>query len=185
MTLTTYVDFTLTVSHQASDAEVAKAASVLMRSLHAGFKEYPDQFVLALPNLNKKGLGNRLRVFRVFAKSVDDHEKLVDYLQASPGFDVLFVSKFPKKVPADFSGPYIAYFRSRIGSRSKPNCRYKKMMALAESNALWVDVRSKANGNAFRMYIDSESGNGAKTGQVNGYGLSTREAPVFVPHIET
>lgn len=192
MNLTSYVDYTLSVSPQASLAEVANAASSLMSALHYGFTKMPNIFALALPSINEKSASRRLRIFRVFAPSAGDHASLFELMKQSPNFDKLFLAKFPRAVPEDFKGPYVAYYRDRIKSRkaspkslSSPRFRFEKMTQLLENNALWIDMFSNSNQKNFRMYIATElhQEDLEQSGQVNAYGLSIAGKPVMLPNL--
>lgn len=185
MKLTSYVDYTLVLSHRASAEEVAKAASSLMRALHSGFKTFPGEFALALPLLCEKNGMKRLSVFRVFAESSEQHAKLNDHVAKSKGYDKIFIAKFAKSVSNDFSGPYVAYHRDRIKSRERPNERLAKMTSLLESNAPWIDMSSTSNDHSFRLYISTAvaAQQGEAEGEVNSYGLSRKDRPVFVPDL--
>jgi hypothetical protein len=184
MKLTTYVDYCLKVTKQASMEEAAKAASALMKSLHAGFSEHTSkQFVLAFPYAESKSPQKKLSVFRVFSSSFEDQALLNSFVANSPHNEVLFYAKFPQSVPADFDGEHKAYTRFRIASRSAPEKRYRRMIEVAEHGNMWIDMSSKENTSRFRMYINVIDGQPTESGMVNGYGLSNCNSPVFVPVI--
>lgn len=184
MKLTTYVDYCLKVTKQASMEEVAKAASALMKSLHAGFSEHSTkQFVLAFPHAESQSPQKKLSVFRVFSTSFEDQAVLNSFVTNSPHHESLFFAKFPQPVPADFAGEHKAYTRFRIASRSAPEKRYRRMVEVAELGTMWIDMASKENANRFRMYINVIDGQPSESGMVNGYGLSNCNHPVFVPAI--
>jgi hypothetical protein len=164
--------------------EAAKAASTLMKGLHAAFSEHSSvQFVLALPFAESGSPQKKMSVFRVFAASFEDLALLNSFISNHPQYDALFYGKFPQPVPADFAGEYKAYTRFRIATRSSPQKRYNRMVKVAEQGTLWIDMTSKENGNRFRMYIDVISGEPSDTGVVNSYGLSNANNPLFVPAI--
>ena len=184
MKLTTYTDYCLKVTNRASMEEAAKAASTLMKGLHAAFSEHSSvQFALALPFAESGSPQKKMSVFRVFASSFEDLTLLNRFISQHPQYDLLFYGKYPQTVPADFSGGYKAYRRLRIATRRKPQMRYKTMVKVAEQGTLWLDMYSKENGHQFRMYIDVINGEQSDTGVVNSYGLSNANNPFFVPAI--
>lgn len=184
MKLTTYVDYCLKVTKQGSVEEAAKAASALMKGLHAGFSEHAEkQFVLAFPFAESDSPQKKLSVFRVFASGYEDQALLNSFISSHPQYDMLFYAKFPQAVPMDFAGEHKAYTRFRIASRSTPQKRYRRMMEVAENGCMWIDMASKENGHRFRMYVDVASGNPSDNGITNSYGLSNAESPYFVPAI--
>ena len=182
MKMTTYTDYCLKVTNRASMEEAAKAASTLMKGLHAAFSEHASiQFVLALPFSECGSPQKKMSVFRVFASSLEDLTLLNRFISNHPQYDVLFYGKFPQPVPADFAGEYKAYTRLRIASRKKPQARYTTMVKVAEQGTLWLDMHSKENGQQFRMYINVLSGERSDNGVTNSYGLSNANNPFFVP----
>lgn len=192
MKMSSYVDYTLSVSPQASYTEAANAASSLMSALHYGFTQIPNTFALALPCINEKAASRRLSIFRVFAPSAGDHSELFELMKKSPNFDKLFFAKFPRSVPEDFKGPYVAHYRDRIKSRkaspkslASPRFRFEKMTQLLEDHAMWIDMFSDSNKQNFRMYIATELHKEAPTqsGQLNTYGLSIAGKPVILPSL--
>lgn len=185
MTPTFYVDYVLMVDREQGDSEVAKAASTLLKALHAGFSEFAGEFALAFPNIEEKGLSVRLKVFRVFSENPSSQERLNAFLARSKHYGSLFIATFMQRVEDDFNGSYKAYFRDRVRSRNRPDERHLKMTELIESNALWIDNNSTSNRNNFRMYFRAISSDiQYECGTPNSYGLSTRDGlAIFVPHI--
>lgn len=180
----TYVDYCLKVRKHGSMEEVAKAASALMKVLHAAFSEHSTRsFVLAFPCASSESPQKKLSVFRVFASSLDDQTILNEFVSSHLKYDELFYGKFPKHVPEEFSGPYKAYTRYRIASREAPKKRLRRMLEVGEKGNLWIDMSSNENGNRFRLYVEEHEGQSASNGLTNSYGLSIAESPCFVPDI--
>lgn len=180
----TYVDYCLKVRKHGSMEEVAKAASALMKALHAAFSEHSARpFVLAFPHASSESPQKKLSVFRVFASSLDDQTILNEFVSIHPKYDELFYAKFPKHVPEGFAGPYKAYTRYRIASRDTPKKRLRRMLEVGDKGNLWIDMSSNENGNRFRMYVAEHDGQAASNGLTNSYGLSVSERPCFVPSI--
>lgn len=177
----TYVDYCLKVTRQASMAEVAQAASAVFKGLHAAFSEHPNKFALAFPHADSASSQKKLSVFRVFASSMDDQALLNGFVAQHPQYEKLFYAKFPQLVPADFSGQRRAFVRLRIASRATPIKRHRRMVEVGENGNIWVDMSSKENGQRFRLYVQTLDGEAADPGQLNSYGLSIKDAPVFLP----
>lgn len=178
-----FVDYKINLHHKASSTEVAKATSVLMHALHAGFSEIKGDFALAFPDLESKSTYKRLTTFRVFSKNKEDEEKLIEFIRSSRLSQSVYMVLAPRAVPADFSGEYASYSRVRIKSRDRAQERFSTMTQLMNSGAHWIDMRSKSNSNNFRMYLSVKTSNAGTDGKVNSYGLSTAESPVFLPKI--
>lgn len=185
MTPKTYVDYCLKCPPKASMPEVAKAASCLMKCLHAAFSDIPGHaFALALIHSESPSPQKKLSVFRIFAESMEAQQSLHDFVLKSCHYNDLFFATFPQSVPADFSGRYVAYARLRVASRAKPEMRLKKMIKVTEEGNLWIDMVSKENGNRFRMYIRRIEGSSSSIGRLNSYGLSDANQLVFLPELQ-
>lgn len=177
----TYVDYCLKVTRQASMAEVAQAASAVLKGLHAAFSKHPDKFALAFPHADSASPQKKLSVFRVFADSLDDQGLLNGFVAQHSQYEKLFYAKFPQLVPVDFSGPRRAFVRLRIASRATPIKRHRRMVEVGESGNIWVDMSSKENGQRFRLYVQTLEGSTTEQGKLNSYGLSVKDAPIFLP----
>lgn len=179
----TYVDYTLKVGSKASMELVSQCASLLMRALHAGFSEHKDTFALALPHLDESSPQKKISTLRVFAESISDQMLLHAFVERSGYLDKHFVAGFPKTVPESFSGPYKAYSRIRIKSRSSGVQRLKKMMEVDANGDAWINMQSRENGQRFPMYLKSHTAARSSEGVLNGYGLSQSDHLLFLPDI--
>lgn len=179
----TYVDYCLKVTRQASMAEVAQAASAVFKGLHAAFSEHPDKFALAFPHADSPSPQKKLLVFRVFAESLEDQTILNNFVAQHPQHDTLFYAKFPQVVPADFIGEHRAFLRLRIASRATPIKRHSRMVEVGGAGNIWIDMSSKENGQRFRLYIQTLDGQATESGKLNSYGLSLKDAPIYLPVI--
>lgn len=180
----TYVDYCLKVGKHGSMEEVAKAASTLMKVLHAAFSEHSTRtYVLAFPCASSESPQKKLSVFRVFSSNLDDQTALNEFVSSHPHYDELFYGKYPKHVPVGFDGPYKAYTRFRIASRETPQKRHRRMLEVADNGNLWIDMSSNENGNRFRLYVAEHVGQAASSGLTNSYGLSNSNSLCFVPDI--
>lgn len=184
MKANTYVDYRLRVPFKADMGEVARAASSLMRGLHAGLSELSEkQFALAFPHFESASPQKKLTVFRVFAESTDDQMELHQFMSKHPKFGATFSADFPMMVPSEFAGPYKAFSRLRIRTRERSVTRLKQMLAVNEQGNLWIDMASKENGHRFRFYVQATEGAPGETGELNSYGLSNAEQLVYLPVI--
>lgn len=177
-----YVDYTINVGFKASMGEVAQAASLLIKALHAGFVNMPGCFALDFPMIERKSPRARISVFRVFAATVEDQQKLHTFLEHSGLLENRVKPAFPKTVPESFTGPYRVISRIRIRGRSRGIERLTTMKSLEEKGNIWFQIHSTENGHNFRFYIDHETHNQCEgPASTTSYGLSYADKPFFVP----
>jgi CRISPR-associated endoribonuclease Cas6/Csy4 subtype I-F len=168
----------------------------LVETLHDVLVNSTDQIALALPRAKegeKPKLGN---VVQFFSNDKDALEQLADRIDDRSELADLIAVERIKSVPEPVSR-WAAYTRYRLPSRKKGKKDHdefyaRKMKERAEKASEMqqlpvIFMASKSNdGGRFGMGVKAmhaETGP-SETGKLNGYGLSSRSNPVWVPVLQ-
>lgn len=172
-----YVDFTL--GPRPSPATAALALKVL----HGVFSSHPGQYALALPDYPRS-----FPRLRVFATSREDLDQLVAATETHHTFGEIGRFTYPKSVPEDFSGRWISYRRYRIPSRKAErnpgsNLRLRRIQTADKADLPYFTLQSHSNGQAWRLYVQTEAGSATESLEPDGYGLASASRPFALPDL--
>lgn len=188
---TQYMDFALMANTTGAGIPAPVVASGLARVLHGFFRQSEREYAIALPGWDgnpESKTSNPWRVVRVFADDmialerlmagVSDHHLVRDYTH--PGF--------PRRMPADFSGPFVEYRRFRVSSRKAgvDELRHRRINEAIDRELPYFQMQSRSNGQAFVLTIEPRQVTGASLDEAvhpDKYGLSTKTRSFGVPHI--
>lgn len=198
MTPQQYVDFTLAAPEP--DLPGAKHARTLgsgttlpapviagamLKVLHGVFGQEPGRYALALP----KHASAPFAALRVFAAGREDLDGLVQGVEGHPVIRDYARIGYPRKVPADWDGPWLEFRRYRIPSRKagrKPGdmLRERRMAQAEERRLPYFILQSRSNGQQFGLYLEILPA-GAPGGEArpDGYGLSVPTRPFALPDL--
>ncbi|HQT42538.1 MAG TPA: type I-F CRISPR-associated endoribonuclease Cas6/Csy4 [Halothiobacillus sp.] len=184
----------------------AIAAKVVQR-LHPFMSEHKDTYALAFPGI-RVGMesGEQPRIggcVRLFANSREAIEQALDHLEIGivSGSDFVTEKQLSplihigrvRKVPDDYDGTWVTYHRFRIPSRRGKSEQHQekrlklRSRRLQESRVLpYLILQSASTRQTFSLIIQSQEhkvGTGI-TGILDGYGFSSKEAPVYLPSLQ-
>jgi CRISPR-associated endoribonuclease Cas6/Csy4 subtype I-F len=181
-----YVDVELLAGADASDAPAVVLRSLAFLKLHGIFAKHPAEFALALPRRTSG-------VLRVFASTREALDMLAAALDSDRWFRSYTRLGYPRAVPTDFSGPWVAFARYRIPSvRSDRNAidgvsalRDRRLAAARQRRLDYFNVHSRSNGSRFSLTVERIEHEGLpQTGTPDSYGLSARSRLFGLPDLD-
>ena len=165
-------------------------AAQVMRVLHTCFQARPDTYALAFPEM-KFGEDPKLgRVLRLFAGSQSEVEHALDQVENDDRLKPFALIGRIRQVPADYDGGWVTYQRYRIPARrgKSPTHQEKRLRLRAkkldEARLLpYLILKSTSTQQTFSLIIEQQKHVLAlsRDGTPDVYGLSRKEAPVFLP----
>lgn len=143
----------------------------------------PGHYALALPDYPRSF--PRLRVFAATREALD---RLVAATEANPGFREIGRFAYPKAVPEDYAGPWVSYRRYRIPTRKaerKPegSLRLRRIQAADSGELPYFALRSRSNGQAWRLYVAAQPSPAPGLAKPDAYGLATASRPFALPQL--
>lgn len=156
----------------------------LMAILHGCFRQIPDRYAIALPEGQQK--------IRVFASARADFDALVEALQPNRWMRDYARIGYPREVPDDFAGPWVAYRRYRIPTvRSDRNAaggisalRDRRIRYARQQGLEYFHARSQGTEQSFVLTVERIVLDGP-TGECkpNSYGLGSATNTFGVPFL--
>lgn len=181
-----YVDLELLGGADTTDSPAVVLRSQAFQKLHGVFAKHPGEFALALP---ERGLG----ALRVFASTREVLDTLAGVLDGDRWFRAYTRLGYPRAVPADFAGRWVAFARYRIPTvRSDRNAvdgisalRDRRLREAGRRRLDYFNVHSRSNGSRFSLTVERVEQDGLpREGVPDSYGLSTRGRLFALPEID-
>jgi CRISPR-associated endoribonuclease Cas6/Csy4 subtype I-F len=171
-------------------------AKEVIKSLHQHLADHPGTVAAAFPKArsgDKRSVGNVIRLFSDDSAALDT---LADRIESRKALRDLISVGRTREVPGDPKS-WVAYTRFRLPSRKRQKkdtdqyferrCRLRAEKAAMLDKLPSIFMRSSTNmDNEYGLGIEvmvSGSPDLSVTGQLNGYGLSSRSQPVWLPDL--
>jgi hypothetical protein len=158
--------------------------SRLLSILHGVFEQQPGRFAIALTH--------NLGTLRLFASARSDFDRLVEAISPHPWIRDYARIGYPREVPGDYAGPWIAFRRYRIPTvKSDRNAtdgvsalRDRRIDEAQTKRMQHFRLRSRSNSQTFTLTVEQVP---CKTGGLDftpdGYGLSTTTNTFGLPKL--
>jgi len=166
-------------------------ASEVVKTVHKHLHDHPGTVAVALPEC-KAGAERKVgTLVRLFAVEGDHLEVIADAIEARKALNGLAIPMRIRTVPAEV-GKWAAYTRFRLPNRRRQPkdtdaFAIRRQQLRAEGLAMMdtlptIYMTSTGNGHRYGMGIQvMESADPAPQGVLNGYGLSSRTEPYWLP----
>jgi hypothetical protein len=160
-------------------------AAAIMRVLHGAFSHHPGKFALALPAKDNSPFA----CIRVFSKSREDLDLLVDAVENSPAIRDYGRIGYPRTVPEGYDGPWKRYSRFRIPTRKADRdpgdaLRARRIAHADKTQLPFFIISSVSSGQRFGLYIEIGVESGNQDDCIpDSYGLSVSSRPFAVPDL--
>lgn len=172
------------LAHQAGPGALANSVMArLLNVVHAIGARQSIAFAAAFPMARQGSNPHPGNLLRVFISSREDADRLLDSLETHEFLMGYIVLDRPRKVPPGVAGS-VSYQLHRITSRKNSNT-ITRQRQIERGNSLPYVRMLSSGGEAFSLRFEVVSRPEAADSEcvANGYGLSTRSKPFYLPAV--
>ncbi len=159
-----------------------------MTVLHSIFSRQPGHHAIDFPDHCPGSISKRPRLghtIRLFSVSRESCEQVLDALEGDKILmEYLMLGRIRSFSPVHHDGTWASVHRFRVAPRTQPGNRHADIERQNHQGMPFLILRSQSTGQRFSLMLDRRlhaDRSGAPSGEPNGYGLSERNRPVYLP----